>query len=300
LDTLKLYGRLVGIAEQRLTLRALRNTALRLRLDQGASLEQMRAFMDSQQKTRLDINGLEKLPQLPRDAGWEAIDARPPDRMAKPFQPGDGLRHGFAARRMPEEEVQAMLAEDIHGVQEEIAGLETLIRGLNAWRVKPLSLKQEMGLLDALTRNAFRLTKVSAAAEQLQQGVEPDSGVEDFLEMIERLAIEQAEAGSGEKARDRLREELREEVYAGEPELDSREVQIASVRCSLRRTFDLASRTEQVSVYLRLVEIYVSGFYRLVRMLKSEGSDHNRAHRRLKEAIERGILDVNREYGRIP
>jgi hypothetical protein len=293
LADLKLYGRLVGIPEEKLTLQALRRTATRLRMDEGWPIEEMKVFLDSREETKLTKFRLGKLPGLPEEEGRRGvIEAQVPDREGKPFKPGDGLTHGFHAQSLPEAEVLAMLAEDIQGIEEEIAGMDWLMRGIDAWRVRPLSLKDEMGLLDALTRTAFRLTEVRASAEQLQQGEEPDSGVEDIVEMFERMGIEEGEAGSGEKAR--------EELYGGEPELDRRAVQIASVRCSLRRTLDLASRTEEVSVYLRLVEIYASGFNRLVRMLKSEGSDHIRAHRRLKEAIERGILDVNREYGRIP
>jgi hypothetical protein len=68
---LKLYGRLAGIPEKKLNLRALRNTAIRLHLEAGHSLEEMRAFLGSQVPPALARYRLRHLPQLPEgDVVW--------------------------------------------------------------------------------------------------------------------------------------------------------------------------------------------------------------------------------------
>jgi hypothetical protein len=58
----------------------------------------------------------------------------------------------------------------------------------------------------------------------------------------------------------------------------------------------LARETQEVAVYMRLVEIYGGGCVRLVRMLKKEGSDHGRLKRYLKEGIDQAIRVVNQEW----
>jgi integrase len=61
-ENLKLYGRLAGIPEKKLSLHVLRCTAIRLRLDQGASLQDMQAFLDSRMEIKFIKYRLGKLP----------------------------------------------------------------------------------------------------------------------------------------------------------------------------------------------------------------------------------------------
>ena len=53
-----------------------------------------------------------------------------PTRKAKPFKPGDRLKHRFFAPGQPPEEVVEVLKENVQGLREEIAGLQRLGRGL--------------------------------------------------------------------------------------------------------------------------------------------------------------------------
>jgi len=134
LYNLKLYGRLAGIEEEKLTLMALRRTAIRLRLDEGASLGEMQAFMDCREEAKSTKYRLGKLPQLPVDEmrtseGGEN-EVRVLVQKGKPFKPGDGTTHGFYARSQPPESVAAVLKEGVQGIGEEIVGLRMLARGL--------------------------------------------------------------------------------------------------------------------------------------------------------------------------
>ena len=69
LSSLKLYGRLAGIEEDKLTMMALRRTAMRLRLDEGAGVGEMRAFLDSHEEAKSTKYRLGRLPELPADEG---------------------------------------------------------------------------------------------------------------------------------------------------------------------------------------------------------------------------------------
>ncbi len=82
LNSLKLYGRRVGIADEKLNLMALRRTAIRLKMDAGESLQGMKIFMDS----RGPIAQVKyKLGRLPQMVGGSAIDveARPGKRRCR-------------------------------------------------------------------------------------------------------------------------------------------------------------------------------------------------------------------------
>jgi hypothetical protein len=60
----------------------------------------------------------------------------------------------------------------------------------------------------------------------------------------------------------------------------------------------LALQTQETPETMRLVEIYGSGYGRLVRMLKKEGSNHSLLERYIREAIDEAVREVNREWGR--
>ena len=135
-NNLKLYGRLAGIPEAKLTLPTLRRTAAALRLEAGDSLEQMYKFMDSHSTTVSTKLFMNSLPPIPRDEEYtedkndeSALDAvKLPERKPHTNKPGDGIKHGFYAQCQPEDEVQAVLAEGITGIDAEIIGLRSLSR----------------------------------------------------------------------------------------------------------------------------------------------------------------------------
>ena len=71
LRDLKLYGRLAGIEEGKLTLMALRRTAIWMRLEAGESLEGMKQFMESREEEKLTRSRLKKLRERLEDASGE-------------------------------------------------------------------------------------------------------------------------------------------------------------------------------------------------------------------------------------
>jgi hypothetical protein len=295
LASLKLYGRLVKIPEEKLTLQTLRRTATRLRLDEGESIGDLKIFLNSQEEAKFTKHRLGKLPQLPEDertSEEKEYQAQVPDRSAKPFKPGDGITHGFYANSQPEAEVLAVLAEDIQGIEEEIAGLRSLARGLVAREKETRNSKEKAKLADTHSQAASRVAEMIDAEKQLEGDGKADAWAEEFLAALDKFAIKR-----GEKP---MSEELRAEALGGEPELTifSRCLaeEIATVRYMLRNVLELARETQEVAVYMRLVEIYGNGCGRLVRMLKKEGSDHGRLERHLWKGIDQAIREVNQEW----
>lgn len=289
LANLKLYGRLAGIPEDKLTLMALRRTAVRLRMDEGGSLEEMQAFLDSQSQPRGTKYRLSKLPQLPGGEGQpeeKKTEGGPPVRRAKPFKPGEGVTHGFYARSQPMEAVRAVLAEDIQGVEEEIAGLRTLIRGL---------LEREgdfVRLGEAYSQAVRRLGEMIVAEKQPEEG-EEEAWADDFLKRLDSIEIEQGRPPISDEVR---KEALRDETELG---VTSRRLveEIATMRLLLRNAFKLAMKAQETQDYIRLVDLYSSGCVRLVRLLKVGGEDQGRLARYMQKQIDLALRDVSKELG---
>ncbi len=107
LRNLKLYGRLAGIEEEKLTLMALRRTGIRLKLEEGASIREIKVFTDSREEeksTRYRLGKLTRSPHpdpLPGGEGKEDPDGKGglesphPD----PLPRGEGKEGGRAGWR---------------------------------------------------------------------------------------------------------------------------------------------------------------------------------------------------------
>lgn len=302
--SLKLYGRRAAIPEAKLNLHVLRFTAIRLYLDRGGSLDQIKTFTHSQDD-RFQRSWLANLPELPENGERALFEAEAPDRAAKPFQPGDGLTHGFRAQGLPKDEVQAMLAEEVQGLAEEIVGMERLLDRLEVWkkvpsatsagqatewelRDKALSLMEEMQLLDTHTLAASWLAELRDAEERLLKEVDVNPWVEEILQMMDRLGVYKGDPLFGEK--------VRAEVFGAKPELDRRAEQIASMRCSLRRTLKLAAGAEGISDYLRLLVIYGRGCVRLKRILIKEAEAPSRAEEYIRQELREAIEELRQEW----
>ncbi len=294
LASLKIYGRIARIPENKLTMQALRRTAVRVQLDSGESISGIKAFLNSREEARFTKYRLGKLPQMPEDGGSiEMEEAEVPDRKAKPFKPGEGVIHGYYRKNQPQAEVLAVIAEDIRGIGEEIAGLRNLARGLVAWQKEASSSKEVVKVAEVHSRAAARLSEMVEAEKWLEKDKEGDEWVEENLQMLDRAARTYGE--------DPVSERLLAEVGESEPELglDSRSLveEIASARYMLRNVLAAALKADASADYMRMVEIYGSGCVRLVRMVKREKGGLSRLRRYLEEEIDRARREVLVEWG---
>ena len=152
--------------------------------------------------------------------------------------------------------------------------------------------KEVAQLADTQTRAASRVAEMIDAEKQLAGDDEANAWADEFLAALDKFAIK--------KGMKPMSEALRAQALGSEPELTmiSRCLaeEIATARYMLRNVLGLARETQEVAVYMRLVEIYGNGCVRLVRMLKKEGSDHGRLERYLWKGIDEAISEVNQEW----
>ena len=296
LHSLKLYGRLAGIAEEKLTMMALHRTAIRMRMDEADSLEEMQAFLDSQEEPKATKYRLGRLPALPQ--GEERADEEcefvgiVPVRKAKPFKAGEVI-HGLYARSQPPEVVKEMLKENIRGIDEEIMGMRILGRGLLERQSTARNGQEAARLGDAYTRYAQRLAEMIGTEEKIEDK-KTDKWAEEFLALLNRIAIEH---GGETMTMEQLQAEAsgsRGGLGAGDRRLVE---EIAATRHVLRNTFYLAMEAEEPGEYMQLTEVYNTGCNRLVRMLRRMGKDQDKVRAYLKDAIDQAIDEVTKELG---
>jgi hypothetical protein len=266
----------------------------------------MQAFLDSRGKAKSTRKRLRGLPGLPEEAAGEEPGKQEPARQGEPtlpyrkgtlFQPGDGRTHGLYAHSQPAEAVRALLKEDIKGVEEQIAGLRWLERGLLERQAKCASSKELALLAETYTLTAERLAKMIEAEKHLAKGGEEDKYVKDCLAMLDGVA---AETGSGP-----VSEYARAAALGNEAELaiNARRLveEIAGSRLVLRDTLWLAREAEQkgeTGEYIHLTNIYSIGCYRLMKLLRTGETEQGRLAAYLKELFEKALEEVQEDWPR--
>jgi site-specific recombinase XerD len=293
--TLKEYGLLVGIPDEVLTLPALRHTAAMLRREAGDSEEAMQAFLDHSRleytREYLHVLPAPATPQPPlRDL---QSDPPPlPDRRPTIYQPGDGLIHGLYARSQPPEEIAAILAEDIQGLEEEIKALRTLNRALLEMQSRA---ETKLGLAlatNVYTLSAVRLANMIAVQGEFEKRRTQQSWGEAFLARLATSAEERGEIFDLEQVRkDALGDDG---LQTGSRKLRE---EIASTRLMLRRTFLIAMESDQLSERSRLTEIYGSACNRLVKLLKGEVGDQTALENYILEEVDLVRAELIEEWG---
>jgi len=291
ISSLKLYGRQLGIAETKLTLMALRRTAIRLRLDQGESLEGMQVFMDTREKIKSTRYRLGRLPGLPGgnplDGQMQGRDAPVPVRDTRLLQGGESTTHGFYTHKKDMQAVRKVLAENIQGMEEETACLRRLMRGLLERE------GDEARLVEAYSQAAHRLGDLVSAREP-SHTPKIDTWADELLSMLDRV-----EAQNG---RPPVSQQVREKALGISPDMVEASgivtEEIATIRLLLRNVYSRAMQGLDIREYLHFVDLYGIGCVRLARLLKIGGCDENgRLETYLQKSIDEAIRELNREWG---
>jgi site-specific recombinase XerD len=290
---LKIYGRLAGIAERKLTLTALRHTAALLRLDAGDSAEQIQAFLGRAElhDTRRYLRRLEET--IGRKG--ESRQGEEKGERGRGTDEGEAVRrrtggrpptHGFRRKSQPPEEVMAMLAEGKRGLGEEIAGLRWLGRRLLAMQAESTDARELEELMGAYGLAAVRTGELVRYEKELARRSKSDGWVEEFEATLKRMA-EKMEDGGRE-----TEDGERESGAAGRLVEE-----IAALRVVLRRSFGMAMASEETKAILRLVELYGRGCMRLARLLKLEGGQASEREMQLKEDVQAALKEAAKELG---
>jgi hypothetical protein len=291
LDTLKVYGRQLGIAETKLNMMALRRTAVRRRLKEGESLEGMMAFTDSQDghrsaKFRLKCLGemAEEKASLRQEADEQA---EVPMRQARPFKPGENTTHGLYMQAHDRQAVRAVMEENVSGLDEEVKCLRRLMRGLLERG------GDEKRLVEAYSLAARRLGEVVASKAEAGDKAE-DEWAEDVLRWLDELAAKAGQPPVSPKIR-------RDALGLDEDGVKAMGViteEIATLRMLMRNVYRRAMEGVDNAEYVRMVDLYGAGCGRLKRLMQIEGAgDGGRLARYLRGEIDRAIRDVREEMG---
>jgi site-specific recombinase XerD len=267
LRNLKLYGQKAGIPKEKLNMQTLRRTALFLHLKTDCSLEQTRAFMGwrvSLRDTRFRLQALKQIPEKQRDTSpptGEEIEV--PNRKPHIYRPGDGYIHGFHALSQPLEEIQAVLAEDIQGLDEQVSSLRALGRELLD---RHMGSSEQYALMEMYGRVASWLSDMIRTEKLLAERGKDEIWVNEFLAGINRLRQDEGDILD--------RESLMKQVMESNTELElaapNMREEIATLRFLLRNAFKLAIEAQDDKTYLRMVGLYGESSIRLARLLRRQ------------------------------
>jgi hypothetical protein len=286
LKSLKKYGGLVKIPSEKLNLNVLRYTAIRLRLDQGASLDQMRAFMGSRLPPHRLASLLRYLPPLPEgdpQAGELDNQALPPNRQPKLLQLGDGITHGLYARSQPSEAVTAMLALDIQGMDEELEMWQILADGLMERFERDPSAQDVIHLVDAYSQACVKMAWLEKAVRELdKEKVNPRSRNYPEQPVMTPFEIEARQAFKA----------MQREKRAGKREPTEA---IAGFRVMLRKIFTLALEDQDDAQYIYHVEIYGTVCQRLLKLLRLGRDDEGQFEEYLWDTLNDVLTRLSAE-----
>lgn len=285
---LKRSGRLAGIPQKKLRLTTLRHTAALLRLEAGDDIEQINQFL-CQPKKKDTTTYLSRLTagasgSEDGEAGGEgsATGAGPPLVIRTPGR--TQMKHGMYLREQPPDELAAIMAEGIQGLDEELDGLRLLHDRALALSDRAGSHRQAASLADLVGRLGLRIGELVLAASTLAAA---DGEESLWLAEVEAMLRRYAESEGLQY------EDPQAGVDQAEAALMTRV--IASTRLALRRTRRYAAAAVEVEDVIRYTDLYCTGCGRLVRLLNKEARLGSDTAAEIQADIDQAIADVTRE-----
>jgi hypothetical protein len=202
--------------------------------------------------------------------------------------------------QQPPEQVQAVLAENIHGIEEAFAGLRRLGRGLFERHTRASSASEMARLGDAYTLTAARLGEMLRAEREMAGGKsgsqERRSQIEDTVDWL--VSAEESEGRP--TTREAVLADLQAQALGGGEGLGLAalrlEEEVATMRLVLRNILDLALQAGEVAEYIYLVNIYSSGCSRLVRMLNAGQVGDEQLIHYIRGQILKAIAEVSKDW----
>ncbi len=296
---LKKFGRLAGIPEEKLRLTVLRHTSVMLRMEAGGELDQIQEFLDGRSKehTRSYLNVLVALPEPPGGEPAETGEGgeTSPDRKAGSSESGheaphrtrgSKLKHGLYARQGPAEEIAAIMAENIEGLEDEIKGLQRLNQELFESFELAESNQELARLVEVSGRSEARLAELVKANKELSKRERKGDEEGELRARLEKLAhdldgsLEEwgapgtGESGQGERAQS-----------------------IARLRLGLRRILVMMEGEQGIHARVRYTDLYGRTCVKLARLLRLQAMGEGSLFTWWREAVDEALQDVVEELG---
>jgi len=281
---LKKHAALAGLQTGRINIYSLRYTAALLRLESGATLAEMQEFLglSSLEAARKYLFELGRRSR--QTVGWAEGGLEPgqelPERGPSRLKPGTqiGVRHGLYLRRQPSAEVEAILAENLTGLGDEI-------EALNFFSQRLIDLQDQVGealslsrFLEVSSKTAACLGSLVAAEESLKRGQEGDEDMKNLLRMWEEAGI------------------TLEEPEQEDQEPEGLTLRIAEIRLVLRRALRLASETQDLKELAILADAYGKAAGRLVRLLRIGSKKRSSQGDEIHAAIHQALAEIMEEW----
>jgi site-specific recombinase XerD len=194
-DILQTYGTLAGISKEKLTLSALRYTAVMTYLETAPSRKDMEAFLGHPGKELarryqhfigpglLKQQGPLKQQELPKrkgplkQKGLQLLRERKPHR----YRSEDRFAHGLYAKSQPEEELDEMLAQDKTGLDEEVQGLRKLMERVMWLQLRTEDDTQAAALIHVYLAASPRLAELLKIKDTFDEVTPRDNEILQFM-----------------------------------------------------------------------------------------------------------------------
>jgi hypothetical protein len=280
---LKVYARRLHIDENKLTWNALRNTAIRLRLEAGESAEGMRTFMQSRASMRKIRRRMKQFPPLAPDDVNALREAELPERHGHPFKPRQGIRHGVYSRYIDPQAVKAVMQEDPRGMEQEVQVLQNLMQGLLERGVSD-------GIIQAYAMAAGRLAELMRRSKAGSESKEQKQD-EEFLAEIDKRAALYPGWPTGAQFRSWAAEWDEGGLTAGRREME------ATVRLMLRQVEKRSFECSDDAEYVHLVDLYGQLCMRLAKIVNLGRGQPGQLMRFRDAMLTEAIRRVRKEMG---
>jgi site-specific recombinase XerD len=294
---LKKFGRLAGIPEEKLRLTVLRHNSVMLRMEAGGELDQIQEFLDGRSKehTSRYLNFLVALPEGPVGGSSEAGEGGEPSpdgeagssesgHEAPHRTRGDKIKHGLYARQGPVEEIAAILAENIEGLEEEIKGLQRLNQELFESFDLAESNQELARLVEVSGRSEERLAELVKTNKELSKRERKGGEDGELRARLEKLAND-------------LGGSLEEWGAPGTGETRQGERAQSIARLRLGRILAMMEGEQRINARLRYTDLYGKTCVKLAKLLRLQAMGEGSLFAWWREAVDEALQDVVEELG---
>jgi hypothetical protein len=293
---LEIYGRLMGIDEEKLTLPALRYTATACYLARQPSQAEMEAFLcsPSPRQTRDYLRYVKDLLKRQPASDYETkLPASVRSRKIKPFTSEEIFKHGLYSNYLDHDQMADILAEKIEGIREETEGLASLVEGAWQWYENLAcdgKLQTEMGMAYSMA-DSRKYDIFDFEQEEKQDLSEHDAWAVEFIyEVCDAQGQERPDLKTMYAWVDLDKPPNPAKVKV----LDLAIARNRLILCNLKR---LAEETSNPLEYIRYLQKYGAGCSRLCKQLRKTRPEEGRLAGWVEMLLAKEMADERERLG---